>query len=145
MDEYSGQMEQLNTLLNKRLDAKDVDINIASLSDQNRLSIENLDPEFGNEFHKVLSDDDVLHADQEQLKEESTHTLEILDSYIDMEIGLPRGLDGELYHAKVKSHAVDRDSKLVGIEISNPITDTRLYNVEYPDGTIKNFSHQCDN
>ena len=32
-DEYSGQIEQSNTLLNKQLDAKDIDINIASVPD----------------------------------------------------------------------------------------------------------------
>ena len=69
MDEYSGQMEQLNTLLNKRLDAKDVDINIASVSDQNQLSVDKLDPEFDDEFHKVISDDYDSRADEKQPKE----------------------------------------------------------------------------
>ena len=65
MDEYSGQMEQLNTLLNKRLDAKDVDINIASVSDQNQLSVDKLDPEFDDEFHKIITDYDLPHADED--------------------------------------------------------------------------------
>ena len=57
-----------------------------------------------------------------------------------MEIGLPRELGGELYHAKVKSRAVNRYGIPVGVETSNPITDTRLYDVEYLDGTIKTLS-----
>ena len=54
-----------------------------------------------------------------------------------MEIVLPRGMDGELYHAKVKPCAVDRDGIPVGVETSNPITDKRLYDVEYLNDTIK--------
>ena len=67
-DEYSGHMEQFNTLLKEQLDAKDVDINIASLPDWNWWSIDELDPEFDDEFHKVISDDDVSHYDEEQPK-----------------------------------------------------------------------------
>ena len=120
-------MEQSNRFLNKRLDAKDFDINIASVRDWNRLSIYDLDTEFYDKFHKVISDDDAPHNDEEQMKEEPTHTPKICDAYIEMEIGLPRGLDGELYHAKVNHRAVDRDSILVRVETSNPITDTRLW------------------
>ena len=39
-------MEQFNTLLNKQMYAKDVDINIALVPDWNTLSIDELDPEF---------------------------------------------------------------------------------------------------
>ena len=119
-------MEQSNKFLNKRLDAKDFDINIASVRDWNRLSIYELDPEFYDKFHKVISDDDAPHNDEEQMKEKPTHTLKIFDTYIEMEIGLPRGLDGELYHANVKPPAVDIDGIPVGVETYNPITDTRL-------------------
>ena len=63
--EYSGNMEQSNTLLNKRLDSKDVDINIASVTDWNNLPIDELDPKFDYELHKVISEDDVPHADEE--------------------------------------------------------------------------------
>ena len=43
-DEYSGHMEQSNTLLNERMDHKGVDINIVSVPDWNRLFIDDLDP-----------------------------------------------------------------------------------------------------
>ena len=54
----------------------------------------------------------------------------MFDSYIDMEICLPKGLGVELYHAKVKRCAVDRDGIPFGVETYKPITDTRLYEVE---------------
>ena len=87
-------MEQSNSLLNERLEAKDIDTNIASVPDWNQWSIDNLDPEFDDELQKVISDDDVPHDDEEKPKEEPTHIPEMFDSYIEMEIGLPRGLDG---------------------------------------------------
>ena len=114
-------------MLNEKLDAKDVNINIASVPDCNQLSIDKLDTEFYNELHKFISDYDVPHDDEEQPKEEPTHTPKFFDSYIDMEIGLTRGLDGELYHAKVNRREVDRYRIPVGVETSNQITDTRLY------------------
>ena len=44
MDEYSGQMEQFNTLLNKGLNAKYFDVNIASVPDWDLLSIDEMNP-----------------------------------------------------------------------------------------------------
>ena len=73
-DEYSGHMEQSNTLLNKQLDAKDIDINIASLPDWDWLYIDEINPESDDELHKFVSDDDVPHDYEEQPKEETTHT-----------------------------------------------------------------------
>ena len=61
-------MEQLNTLPNKRLDTKDVDINNASVTNRNQLSIDNIDPKFYNGFHNVISDDDVSHSYEDQPK-----------------------------------------------------------------------------
>ena len=40
----------------------------------------------------------------------------------------------DLYHILVKCTAVDVDGKLFGVECSNPITDTRIYEVEFADG-----------
>ena len=57
------------------------------------------------------------------------HTI-YFDAHIDMKIGLPRGDDGELYHAIVKSRAFYRDGKTLITETNNPINDTWLYEVE---------------
>ena len=51
------------------------------------------------------------------------------DSYINMEVGLPRGNDGEIYHAMVKRRVIDDYGNPLGVETSNPITDTRIYEV----------------
>ena len=50
---------------------------------------------FDEEFKKVIDDNDVPHAD-------TTYDPETFDTYIGMEIGLPRGDDGSVEHATVK-------------------------------------------
>ena len=54
-----------------------------------------------------------------------------------MEIILTKGNDGEPYHATVKRCAIEDDGKPLSVETSNPITDTRLYELDYIDGTVK--------
>ena len=62
---------------------------------------------------------------------------EMFYSYINMEIILTKGNDGEPYHATVKRCAIEDDGKPLSVETSNPITDTRLYELDYIDGTVK--------
>ena len=62
----------------------------------------------------------------------------MFDSYIDMEIGLPRVLDRELYHDKVKRYSVDRDGITCVVETSHPITDTRLYDLKVLADDVEN-------
>ena len=57
-----------------------------------------------------------------------------------MEIGLPRGEDGNVLHATVKRRAVDVDGRPIGRPSNNPITDSRLYDVEFLDGTMETIS-----
>ena len=54
-----------------------------------------------------------------------------------MEVGLPRGPDGELENAIVKKRAVDIDYVPIGKANANPIMDTCRYGVEFEDGTIE--------
>ena len=71
----------------------------------------------------MISDDGVTEADDNN----ADAIPEMFDLYINMEVGLPRGNDGELYHATVKRNAINDDGKTLGVETSNPSTDTRLY------------------
>ena len=83
------------------------------------LLIDELNTEFDNELTKVISDDDVPHADEEKPEKEPTHTPENYDSYIILGISLLRGMYGELYHSKVKSCAVDKYGIPVALKIIN--------------------------
>ena len=64
----------------------------------------------------------------------------MFDSYINMEVGLPRGNDGEIYPETVKWHVIDDDGKPLGLGTSNPITDKIIYEVEHTDGMIKTLA-----
>ena len=50
---------------------------------------------------------------------------------------MPRGEEGQLQHAVVKKRAVDRDGKPIGIANKNPLLDSRVYEVEYNDGSME--------
>ena len=92
------------------------------------------DPEFFDEFNRVIDDESILHEDENHLPDDDPP--EMFDNYIDMEVGLPRGVDGEVYHARVKRRVVDSNDKPIGRGSSNPITDTRMYEVEFIDAWI---------
>jgi len=54
-------------------------------------------------------------------------------NYVNMEVGLKRGSDGQLQKATVKRRIVDDEGRPVGTASSNPLLDTRQYEVEYED------------
>ena len=139
-NEYESQMKDYDEMLAKNIDAKNTTLSMDEVPDWNRLSLNELDPDFDEEFRKVISDDDVPDADHEGEPEDpnpiNIHEVSN-DGYIDMELGMPRGAEGQLLHARVKRRAVDNDGKPLGVASSNPITDTRLYEIEYMDGSAE--------
>lgn len=62
-------------------------------------------------------------------------TPEAYDQYLTAEVMLPHG--GEMAQARVISRKRDADGNLIGTRNPNPILDTRLYEVEYPDGSTE--------
>ena len=67
-------------------------------------------------------------------------TGDLEDNYVNMEIALPRGDDGQLQHARVKRRAIDQDGKPIGKAADNPMLDTRKYIVQYLDGTVETLT-----
>jgi hypothetical protein len=57
-----------------------------------------------------------------------------IDPYVNMELGLPRGPDDELRRAHVKRRAIDVNGRPIGRPSTNPLLDSRQYEVEYLDG-----------
>ena len=55
------------------------------------------------------------------------------DTYLHMELALPRG-GGEVEFARVKKRLRDKDGLPIGTANDNPILDSRMYEVEFPDG-----------
>ena len=65
-------------------------------------------------------------------------TPEEADNYVGASVTLP--IEGDQRSGKVTRRARDRDGNLVGTSNRVPILDTRLYEVEFPDGRIAEFS-----
>ena len=104
----------------------------------------NLDPELEGVFPKAPPD---LFEDDEPMEpvdpdgaqpEADKYTPEELDEYLTAQVVLPHG--GEALMAQVKARVRDKDGKPVGLHNPNPILDTRLYEVEFPDGSTEAFA-----
>jgi hypothetical protein len=67
-------------------------------------------------------------------KAEDNFTVDVIgDTYLNMELAIPRDGDGPEY-AKVTKRLRDKDELPIGVPDQNPILDTRMYEFEYPDG-----------
>jgi hypothetical protein len=85
------------------------------------------DPDFQEEFDNIVNDSSVPKADKD-------FTPDVFDdTYVYMELAVPRDGDGPEY-AKVTRRLRDKDGLPIGKANKNPILDTRMYEVEYPDG-----------
>jgi hypothetical protein len=97
-----------------------------------------------NVFFDDKSDEDITWPWEKELEElplaeETEASLETLDKYINTNVILP-GRDGLEVLAKVKSRKRDHNRKAIGNKNENPILDTRVYNVEFPDGHLEEYS-----
>jgi hypothetical protein len=60
------------------------------------------------------------------------------DKYIGSKVPLP--INGEIKEGKIVSRKRDAQGDLVGTETDNPITDSRVYQVEFGDGSYGEYS-----
>ena len=99
-------------------------------------------------YVKILSDIDadtptfVPYEDEEttpsQLPDIDDVTPEVADSYVGAQVNLPIG--GTTSEGTVKRRAWDTNGNLQGKADTNPILDTRTYEVEFSDGRTAEFS-----
>ncbi len=61
-------------------------------------------------------------------------TPEAGDEYVHASVMLPRG--SQMMHGTVKARKRDLDGNPIGCQSDNPILDTQLYDVEFPDGEV---------
>ena len=86
------------------------------------------DEDFRLEFQRVFNDKKVPEADAE-------FTPDVFDdTYLNMELALPRGEGNEAEFARVTKRLRDHEGRPIGTANDNPILDTRLYEVEFLDG-----------
>ena len=136
-EEYKTQMQLFNKHIKDKLNAKNIDISdqINNIPEWNRLSFNEDDPEFNELFTSTINDESIPEADDaEKVNESENYTTEAFDNYINMEVGLPRGDDDQLYHARVKRRAIGEDGKPIGVATNNPLANSIIYEVEFMDG-----------
>ena len=114
-------------LVNERLGNVDFHIEDGKTVPGDWVGEADIDPEFQEEFEKVTNDPNLLEAD-------ANFTPDVFDdTYLGMELGLPRS-GGEVEFARVVKRLRDKDGLPIGTANDNPILDTRVFEVEFPDG-----------
>jgi hypothetical protein len=94
------------------------------------------DPDFVEEFQHVISDQSVPEQDD-------NFTPDVFDdTYLHMEIALPRGGGDQedTQFAKVVKRLRDKEGRPIGTANENPMLDTREYEVEFLDGHRESLS-----
>ena len=136
-DEMIARVKAYDDGLQSRWEAKSADISnkTSSIANSRVLWFENEDADFMEEYNRIIDDTTLPHAD------DLVDTVDVeSDNYINMEIGLPHGADGELAHARVKRRATDAEGRPIGRANNNFSIDTRQYEVEFLDGTIERLT-----
>jgi hypothetical protein len=85
------------------------------------------DRDFQEEFDNIVNNPGISEAYKD-------FTPDVFDdTYLNMELAIPRDSDGPEF-ARVTKRLKDKDGLPIGRANNNPILDTRMYEVEYPDG-----------
>ena len=99
------------------------------------LSLELEDSKFLDDYSRVINDPELIGEDDKQT--EDPHTA---NSYIGMEVGLPRGTGEEIERAIVQKRVMDQTGNPISKYHNNPLLDSRLFEVEYIDGGTEAFT-----
>ena len=81
--------------------------------------------------------DSIPEADAVDANGTPITTNSIADVLINCEILLPHGESEQL--AKVVRRSLDRQGRSIGTYHDNPIMNTAVYDIEFPDGTVKEY------
>ena len=125
-------METFDKNLTAKFNASSADISgsVTDIDPKRLLDLELEDQDFMDEYQRVINDPTLLDADEHE-------DIVGKDPYINMELGLPRGPDGQLMRAVVKQRVTDEEGRPLGRPNKNPLLDTRQYEVTYVDGSNK--------
>ena len=134
-DEYKDKMRRFETKLEEKWNVKSSDVSKEiydnRVDKRHVLSLEDEDDDFKNEFKRVIDNRRV--KDVEDVRKDGRDEIGEDDPYLNMELGLHRSEDG-IRRARVKRRAVDDEGTPLGVASSNPLTDSRQYEVEFLDG-----------
>ena len=84
-------------------------------------------------YVQLPEDNDLVNTDGTTAYEKP-----ITDCWIHSEINLSQG--EAMQNSKVIGRATDQDDNLIGTYYGNPYSNTMVYDVEFPDGEIKNYT-----
>ena len=99
---------------------------IPKLEDWGELLEDNED--FVEEFHRLYDNTDVPEVDNE-------FDLDTYNTYLNMELAIDMGCHEHPQYAKVTKQLKDHCGNPIGTANNNPILDTRMYKVEFADGS----------
>ena len=137
--------------------AKIIDVKTSELTKQlqgiyrwNKLSIANEDTEFLEELNWVISDSIILYGPDDNMSDDKEGPIPVpdirdqetvpSDTYVDMELVLTRGEYDSLMHVIVKRIKLNEDGNPIGTESTNPLVDTRAYEIEFIDVTTETLT-----
>jgi len=97
--------------------------------------LKSIDPDILTPEYQLYDDDFEEHS---RIPDVEDATPEDLDQYVGAEVTLP--LRGTQRAGKVKKRVRDAMNEPMGVQNDNPILDTRVYEVEFPDGSVGEYS-----
>ena len=107
-------------------------------------SLHNADQFTGKSFDPYSDDDESesvkLPVDNDPVNDEGIALFEkpITDKMINLELSLPQG--EELHRAKVIGRKRNSDGEVIGTYSDNPYTNTMMYEVEFDDGSVREYA-----
>lgn len=114
----------------KVINVKDSEVAVGDVPQWNRLSIDDNDEEFTRLYKTIVNDETI----------DDTDSGASADNYINMRVDLSRNGKECIERATVKRRALDVDGRPIGSKHNNPLLDSRVFEVEYDDGTIEALS-----
>ena len=91
------------------------------------------------EFQEIDKNGKIVEMpDTEIYQYNDSPSIEIDDEHIGQKVLLPQ--NDQMFLSKIIKRKINSDGSLVGTKNSNPILDSRIYEVEYPDGSVAEYA-----
>ena len=110
---------------------------IYSHDDPNRIYFDAFDDDISDDLPDLPYGDEIADAIPEEI---DSPYLESLDSYIGTNVVIPGSKGIEPVVAIIKGRKRDASGNVIGVSNPNPILDTRVYQLEFPDGRVEEYS-----
>lgn len=142
-DEFKSWMREFEDKVKVVFDAQSADITQAlrDIDSHQIIDPDNEDFDFFNDFTRIIDDAALMHADSDETGDHVTKSIEVgSDQYVEMELALPRGDDGEMMPARVTKQMRDSEGLPIGTASENPLLDSRKYEIEFADGNLEELT-----